>query len=366
MCHLARRKQPEQGDPVSGRDIIVLGASTGGVEALSQIAAGLPEDLPAAVFAVLHIPPSVPSHLPYILSRVGPLKSLHPANGQRIEQGQIYVAPPGQHLLVERGHIHLTLGPRENHHRPAVDPLFRSAARSYGPRVIGGVLSGALNDGTAGLLAIKRRGGATLVQDPEEAVAPGMPASALEYVQVDHCVPLQQIAPLLSRLAREEAPNDSTFPISPDLEQEARIAAMDLSAIENSHQPGRLTGYTCPECKGPLWEIQDSKLVRYRCRVGHAYTAETVLEGKDVELEDALWAALNTLEEGAQIARTMAQSARQRGHVHLVAHYEHRAATNEQHMDVLRSVLARGERAVPDDGAQITPASDDEEAAADA
>jgi len=203
-----------------------------------------------------------------------------------------------------------------------VDPLFRSAARSYGPRVIGGVLTGALNDGTSGLLAIKRRGGVTLVQDPAEAVAPGMPASALDYVQVDHCVSLREIAPLLSQLARQPALDESTFPISPDLAPEARIAAMDISAIENPERPGILTGVTCPKCNGPLWKIHDGNLLRFRCRVGHAYTAETVLAGKETALEDALWAALNTLEESAQISRAMAQRAQERGNVRLATHYE--------------------------------------------
>src|SRR5258706_8501325 len=356
MRRLARRQQPEQGERVSGHDIAVLGASAGGVEALSQIAANLPADLPAAVFVVLHIPASAPSHLPHILNRAGPLKALHPTDGERIRHGRIYVAPPGKHLLLEHGHIHLTLGPRENHHRPAVDPLFRSAARSYGPRVVGGVLTGALNDGTSGLLAIKQRGGVTLVQDPAEAMAPGMPASALEYVQVDHCVPLREIAPLLCDLAQQPALDESTFPVSPDLAQEARIAAMDLSAIENPERPGILTGVTCPECTGPLWDIHDGKLLRFRCRVGHAYTAETVLAGKDTALEDALWAALNTLEESAQTSRAMAQRAQQRGHVRLATHYEQRAEADQRCLEILRSVLALGRHAVPDEGAHASSA----------
>ena len=359
MRHLARRQQPEQGELVSGHDIAVLGASTGGVEALSQIVANLPADLPAAVFVVLHVPASTPSHLPQILNRAGPLKALHPTDGERIRHGRVYVAPPGKHLLLEHGHIHLTLGPRENHHRPAVDPLFRSAARSYGPRVIGGVLTGALNDGTSGLLAIKRRGGVTLVQDPAEAMAPGMPASALEYVQVDHCVLLREIAPLLCDLAQQPALDESTFPVSPDLAEEARIAAMDLSAIEKPERPGILTGVTCPECNGPLWEIHDGKLLRFRCCVGHAHTAETVLAGKDTALGDALWAALNTLEESAQISRAMAQRAQQRGHVRPATHYEQRAAADQRRLEVLCSILALGRHAVPDEGAHASSAPDE-------
>src|SRR5260370_5335622 len=228
MRHLARRQQPEQGELVSGHDMRVSGASTGGVDALGRCGANLPADLPVAVFVVLHIPASTPSHLPQILNRAGPLKALHPTDGERIRHGRIYVAPPGKHLLLEHGHIHLTLGPRENHHRPAVDPLFRSAARSYGPRVIGGVLTGALSDGTSGLLAIKRHGGVTIVQDPAEAVAPGMPARAAQYVQVDHCVLPREIAPLLCALAQQPTPHEPTFPASPHLAHGPRSDDIDL------------------------------------------------------------------------------------------------------------------------------------------
>jgi len=190
---------------MAGHDIIVVGASAGGVEALVEVVRRLPPGLPAAVFVVLHIPAQSPSLLPDILSRSGPLITSHPDDGEKIEHGRIYVAPPNHHLLVERGHVRVVLGPKENRHRPAVDPLFRSAALAYGPRVVGVVLTGALDDGTAGLLAVKRRGGIAVVQDPKDALYAGMPRSALENIVVDYTLPLSDIGPLLKRLVAEQA-----------------------------------------------------------------------------------------------------------------------------------------------------------------
>lgn len=186
------------------RDIIVVGASAGGVEALSQLARGLPEDLSISMFVVLHMPAGGVSALAHILDRAGPLSSSQARDGESIATGHIYVAPPDHHLLVRRGHVALVRGPRVNSHRPAVDPLFRSAARAYGPRVVGVVLSGALDDGTAGLLAVKMRGGVAVVQSPDDALFSGMPSSALDIVEVDHCVPVAEIPPLLSSLARQQ------------------------------------------------------------------------------------------------------------------------------------------------------------------
>src|SRR3982750_3657394 len=191
-----------------GHDIIVMGASAGGVEALSQLVRTLPEDLPAAVFVVLPVRAPATSGLRHTLSRNGPLAATHPADGEAIEPGRIYVARSDRHLIIHPERIRLSLGPRENGHRPAVDPLFRSAARSYGRRVVGVILSGTLDDGTAGLAAVKMRGGLSIVQDPDDALYTGMPRSAIEHVAVDHVVPLSQIAPILTRLAHESVPEE--------------------------------------------------------------------------------------------------------------------------------------------------------------
>jgi two-component system, chemotaxis family, protein-glutamate methylesterase/glutaminase len=182
-------------------NIIVIGASAGGVEALSTLVRALPAGLPAAVFVVLHIPAQSPSLLPSILSRAGQLPAIQPTDGMAISPGCIYVAPPDHHMLLERGYIRIVRGPRENRHRPAIDPLFRSAARSYGARVTGVILTGTLDDGTAGLLAVKQRGGIAIVQDPKEALYTSMPRSALDHVAVDYCASLGEIATRLVELA---------------------------------------------------------------------------------------------------------------------------------------------------------------------
>ena len=186
---------------MAARDIIVVGASAGGVNALATLAEGLPPDLPASVLVALHLAPGVTSILPEILARAGRLPAVHPKDGEAYEKGKIYVAPPDHHLLVREGHLRLTRGARENLHRPAIDPLFRSAALAHGPRVIGVVLTGSLDDGTAGLSAVKRCGGTAVVQDPSDASHPSMPAAALKNVAVDHSVPLSEMAALLARLA---------------------------------------------------------------------------------------------------------------------------------------------------------------------
>jgi len=192
-----------------GRDIIVVGASAGGVEALIKVVHGLPADLPAAIFVVLHIPAQGSSLLPDILNRAGPLKAIHPTDNAEIERGHIYIAPPDHHLLVEQGHVRIVRGPRENRHRPAIDLTMRSAALSYGPRTIGVILTGALDDGTAGLRAIKLRSGLAVIQDPKDALYSSMPRSALEHIQVDYCVPLAEIGPLLTQLAYQPASSEN-------------------------------------------------------------------------------------------------------------------------------------------------------------
>ncbi len=264
------------------------------------------------------------------------------SDGQAIERGRIYVAVPDYHLLVEGKRIRLVRGPKENRSRPAIDPLFRTLARAYGPRVVGVVLSGALDDGTAGLRAIKRLGGIAVVQDPQDALVPSMPASALEYVAVDHCVSTAGIAPLLARLAREPAAREGGAAVLRDMDYEARIAALDQATLEGHERPGTLTGYTCPECKGPLWEVRDGQLLRFRCRSGHAFTAEYMLAEQAVAVEDALWIALNTLQESAQVAQRLAADARERNSPRVAARLEERAQEKLRHVETLRSVLLSG------------------------
>jgi two-component system, chemotaxis family, protein-glutamate methylesterase/glutaminase len=317
--------------------IVVVGASAGGVEALTDLAASLPGDLPAAVFVVLHLPATGISALPEILRRHGPLPAAHVKDGEPIQPGRVYVAPPDHHVLLRSGHVHLSRGPRENGHRPAIDPLFRSAAREYTTRVIGLVLSGALDDGTAGLLAIKSRGGTTVVQDPADALYPGMPGNALAHVQVDHVAAAPSVGKLLARLiANLDEPPGAPAPT--DTQAEVEMEGLSLEAFEGNH-PGRPSGFSCPDCDGVLWQIQDGGLERYRCRLGHAWSPESLLTQQSDALEAALWVALRSLEERAALARRLAESARRRGYTITATRFEEQAAEAQQAARLVRDML---------------------------
>jgi two-component system chemotaxis response regulator CheB len=275
----------------SRHDVIVIGASAGGVEALQELVRSLPADLPAAVFVVLHVPARVKSFLPEILGRAAKLVVQHARDGALIEYGHIYVAPPDCHLVIERDHMHLTSGPKEQHHRPSINVTLRTAAAAYGDRVVGVVLSGELDDGTAGLWEIERRGGVTIVQNPEEASFPSMPLSALREVEVDHTVSLAEMGPLLSFLAKEE----SLEPLG-----------IERGEFEGKKMDPQLTDLTCPECRGTIWEISRGNSKDYRCRVGHTYSAKSMLATHFATQEKTLYAAVVALEEGASLARRLA------------------------------------------------------------
>ena len=255
-------------------DIVTIGASSGGVETLMKLVRSLPPDLPAAVFVVIHLLEGFPSALPSILSRAGPLTAVHPEDGDQIVSGRIYVAPPGFHMLLEPGHVRIVRGPKENRHRPAVDPLFRTAARAYGSRVVGVILTGVLDDGTAGLLAVKRRGGRP---GPRGGAFLRDAAEPLEYIDVDHCLPLEKIASLLARLSREPAKEEGDYPVPEEMEYESNIAGLDPSAVESEATPGDLSSLSCPECAGPLYELRDGQVplpCRPRLHGGQRYGRE--------------------------------------------------------------------------------------------
>jgi two-component system chemotaxis response regulator CheB len=263
--HRASHKEVKEGKRVAHRDIVVIGCSVGGVEALQTLVAGLPKTFPASVFVVLHLSPQSTSVLPQILNRAGQLHAVHPRDNDPIRPGYIYIAPPDNHLMLDDGRIRVTHGPKENRHRPAVDPLFRSAARWYGPRVIGVVLTGSLDDGTAGLLAVKRRGGVAIVQDPEEAMASGMPESALEVVSVDHVATLEQIPELLNNLVRVEVMETSKNGKgkSSGLKKETEIVELDdMKEVEDENRPGTPSPFACPDCGGVLWELDGEEMLR--------------------------------------------------------------------------------------------------------
>jgi two-component system chemotaxis response regulator CheB len=281
------------------KDIVVIGASAGGMEALQKLVSRLPPALPAAIFVVWHLSPGVKSVLPAVLTKAGPLRASNPEDGDRIEQGRIYVAPNDHHMLLEKGYIRVARGPKENRFRPAADPLFRSAAYVYGPRVIGVVLTGALDDGTAGLWTIKLRGGTAVVQEPEEALIRGMPLNALDNVAVDHKLPVAEIGELIARLAREEAP--APLPVSEVEEEktrhEIRIAKEREALEENMFQFGELSPFTCPECHGVLTMLREGRIIRFRCHTGHAFSSDTLLNATSDDIEARVWDAMRAVDE---------------------------------------------------------------------
>ena len=426
--------EPAAPAPPTTHDIVVIGASAGGVDALRAVVASLPDDYTGSVFVVLHIPPSVPSVLPSILARSSRLLCVSATDDAPIRPGTVYVAPPNFHMVLEPGRVRLVPGPRENSHRPAIDPLFRSAVAAYGARVAGVVLTGNLDDGTRGLLAITQQGGLAIVQSPEDADFPGMPLSAIANVPVHHVLPAASIGALLATVAprlpsASAAPNRatpispsmsddptprvaSTSPLEPELlavppaangvpvnavpvnavpvnavpvnavpvnavpvnavpvpgasanggpangggtaglaprpverfieraaDLQTGIGIVDGGARINESLGGTVSAFTCPECHGALWELRDGVLLRYRCRVGHSYTDQGLVDNKARAVEDALWTALTALEESAAIAARVAQRAIEQGRPRSATTFRERAEYLEQRGALLRDVL---------------------------
>ena len=287
---------------MGARDVVVIGASGGGVEALIRLVPTLPRDLPAAVFVVVHMSAATPSVLPRILGRNGAMPASHAVDGEPVRPGHIFVAPPGRRLMLLPDKVGVNTGPRENMHRPAIDVLFRSAASVYGSRVVGVILTGSLDDGTAGLWAVKRRGGYTIVQEPKDALFSGMPASAIEVVHPHLVLKLDEIGPAIVRLVAERA--GSLRPAArPDLETAIqRRGAGDM----DDNVAGKPTQFICPECHGPLTEIDDGGVSHLRCHTGHAFSSDSLFSSQVDDIERALWGALRALEESAALARLVA------------------------------------------------------------
>jgi two-component system chemotaxis response regulator CheB len=335
---------------MSHRDIIVVGASAGGIEALQQLARSLPSTLDASLFITVHFPERGTSVLPRILTRAGPLAAVHAVDGDTIVPGRIYVAPPDFHLLLDRGRVRVVRGPKENGHRPAIDPMFRSAAVAFGSRVIGVILTGNLDDGTSGLAMIKRYGGTAVVQDPEDALFPSMPQSAIEHVAVDRLVPIRFLGKILCELVSETIEDRPLQPTRGDV-MEKEYSAADLGAIESPDKRlGHVSSFGCPDCGGVLWEIKEGEFVRYRCRVGHAWTADALLATQSDQFDDALWVALRALEESASLSRQIAYRHRARGSLALAARFEEQAKGHEGRATLIRDSLLqhRGAQSAPD------------------
>ncbi|HJT87968.1 MAG TPA: chemotaxis protein CheB [Bryobacteraceae bacterium] len=315
-------------------DIIVVGASAGGVEPLRKLVSAFPPAMDAAIFVVLHTHAAAESLLPQILSRVSALPAESARDGTLFETGRIYVAPPDRQLLLHDGSLRVVRGPKENLHRPSIDVLFRSAAMGYGHRVIGVLLSGADDDGTAGMLAIKRLGGVTVAQQPAESLYPDMPESAVRTVCPDFILPVTEIGKTLVALVTRQLqiPEKQVMPDRADRsfgQEEGK--AIDVALM------GTPSAFSCPTCNGTLWELHDGELVRYQCRVGHAFNPESMMEAESDAVERALWTAVRVLEESASVSRRIAEKneiLRERLHS--------KAVEREEHARVIRNLLIEG------------------------
>ena len=295
--------------------VVVIGTSAGGLETLRALAGSLPESFPAPICVVMHTSPQSPGVLHEILDRCGPLPAVQARDGERLQPGTIYVAPPDFHLLVEPGRLRVTKGPRENRFRPAVDPLFRSAAQVYGPRAIGVVLTGNLDDGTAGLWAIKQLGGTAIVQDPQDAMFPSMPRHALQNVKADHVVPVAELAPLLVRVTSDEIPvAAAAVPASSQMDIEVKIAKEHNPIDAGLEAISEPSNYACPDCHGVLLKLKEAGRIRFRCHTGHAYSAESLVAAISDGIEESLWVAIRTLEEGALLLNELSLLASAHGH----------------------------------------------------
>jgi two-component system chemotaxis response regulator CheB len=299
--------------------IIVTGASAGGLKVVSELVGKFPKDFEASIFVVIHIHPTAKSLLPAILSKATILPVVSLDGYASIQKGTIYVAPPNKHLIIDDGMVAISSGPRENRFRPSIDALFRSAARNYGPHVVGVLLSGGMDDGVSGLHFIRSFGGTTIVQDPEHAEFPDLPQNAIKAGSVDHVLSVSEIAAKLISLAEEENHMSRS-------EEKSNKAGTedDLDLV------GKRTVLTCPDCGGLLWEMNEGKLTRYQCHVGHRYTQQSLFESNSEATENALWTALRALKEQSVLARKKAKETGQQGHHAAESVFsEHVRATDE-------------------------------------
>jgi two-component system chemotaxis response regulator CheB len=340
--------------------IIVMGASAGGFEPLREIVHSLDASIPAAVFIVRHQSALASAELPKILAANSSLPIASAANNEPIEPGRAYVAPPDRHLVLRDGRMFLEFAARVNYVRPSIDVLFRSAARAFGDRVVGVVLSGALDDGATGLLAIKRAGGMAIVQSPEEAIAKSMPATALRYVDADHVASASQIGPLLVTIADRLAHQETSTMNAPTDRSQEKIDS-DLAEQERGDRSGEISTFSCPECGGILWQIPDERPIQFRCHVGHGYIGKKLLEQKADDVERLIWSLIRGLKEVGLLSTELAREARAAGVADSAAQFERHARDAERQLMNLEAQLLRpprrrlrtamGDRLAPGDGA---------------
>lgn len=328
------------------KNIIVVGASAGGFEALKTLIGGLPPDLQASVFIVWHMSPDVRGILPQVLNQLHTLPAAHAEDHQRIEPANVYVARPDRHLLIEDGQMLVTRGPKENRFRPAVDPLFRSAAYYHGHNVIGIILSGALDDGTSGLWSVKHFGGTAIVQDPNDADIPSMPENAIRQVEVDYVVPVAEMpALLIDLIGNRTNGNGSVRTADPDDEMTERLAIELAVAREDNSleagimQVGTLSPYTCPECHGVLSMLREGHLVRFRCHTGHAFTPDALLQALTESIEAGVWNAIRGVDESIFLLNHMGDHFAEENRPKLAALYFKKANEAKARNEVLRDAV---------------------------
>ncbi|WP_395399292.1 chemotaxis protein CheB [Pseudoduganella sp. UC29_106] len=326
-------------------DIVVIGASTGGQQPLQQVLSGLPAGFPAAVLIVMHIGVR-DSILPSVLAQQCQLPIKHAHSHEALLPGRVLVAPPDRHLMVLRdGHgayALLSRSARENHCRPAIDPLFRSAAAAFGPRAIGVILSGRLDDGTIGMQAIKTCGGQAIVQLPEDAAAPDMPASAIEFADVDRVMRAREIAPILSAIVdANRAGAQLAAPVPEWVNVENRFVSEDMGMDELA-KIGQPSAFTCPDCNGALFQINGTLPPHYRCHTGHAFSERNLSNSMLSKVEDALWSAVRALHEKEKLYRQMARSAHGGPHTRAAEEYVEQALDAQRKAEVLRTLIGSG------------------------
>jgi len=319
--------------PSEGSMVVVVGASAGGMEALTRLVVQLPADYPAPVFIVNHMSAETTGKpLVDALNRAGSMKCSHATDGEAFENGHVYLAPSDQHLLLVRDRMLVTKGARENRHRPAIDPLFRSAAVAYGPGVIGIILTGYLDDGTSGMKAIRRCGGICIAQDPADAAHPDMPLSVIHNVGVDYCEPVAQMGALLAKLAARKVGAGRKPPA--DLVIEAEIAQRVVSDLKSVETLGRQVPFNCPDCGGVLWQMKHGDGLRYRCHTGHAFSSAALLAEQSQKIEETLWVALRMFEERQNLISAM--GSRQKD---LPSSVVERVKESQVHIDRIRAML---------------------------
>jgi two-component system, chemotaxis family, protein-glutamate methylesterase/glutaminase len=314
--------------------LVVIGTSAGGIEALKKLLAQLPQDFPAPVFIVMHMGADSDGEVfVRVLKASGGLPCQLAQDGQAFKSGHVYLAPPDQHMLIARGKLMLSKGARENRFRPAIDPLFRSAAVTYGNHVIGIILTGYLDDGTSGMLAIKRCGGICVAQDLNDALYPDMPQSVITNVGADYCVPIAQMGALLAELVGKEPPASKKIP--EDLVIEAKIAQRVVSDLPAVEMLGDKTPFTCPDCGGTLWEKAEAGHLKYRCHVGHAFTPRILLAQQTEKIEETLWVALRMFEERQNLLEVMSKQERGKAR----PSFSQRITDSKVHIDRIRAIL---------------------------